>query len=156
MAEMPDWLNKKVLILRRSDLTLPDSQMELQVRFQENVFRDNSQGWQDQIQAEIIASAFHVDLAEISNFMAKAEQWLALPIQHMGSVFFAGTWEFGDRSKNHQLTLAFGPHLKTPSKTDWFAVDIHLGIAGFFWHANFHVDQSALSLFVAGLRADSL
>lgn len=151
MAELPDWRNRTVMCIGEAGIR-PSRQAALRVRFQEQVYVDDSTGWQVETKAAIAVDALTLNVEDVRDFVARAEEWLALPIQQMGTVFFSGKWEFGDRQKGHQLTIAFGPKPETPSKTDWFEVQVYLGVAGLFWDSLLHVDQTGLSQFVAGLK----
>ena len=154
MADMSDWLNRKVLSLRFD----PGSELaELQVDFQDGV-RDEGDpfGTKRQLQARIGVACIHLDMRAVDDFLSRAGAWLALPIEQLGTTYFAGHWELGDRSLVHRLALTFDRYEKTMSKTDWFDVRLHIGVGQFSWGETWHVDRSALALFVQGLKMEKL
>lgn len=153
MAELHDWLNRTVLYIENRRPLDKGATADLRVCFQSHVFVDNSTGWKDEVIAEIVVPRFQVDSDAIHRFVCEALAWLDTPIDQLGTRFFSGEWRFG-AGPSQELSLSFGPFRDTPSKTDWFMVEIYLSAANLHWNDNLHVDYTCLAGFVQGLTQE--
>jgi hypothetical protein len=150
MAEFRDWLNRKVLNLSFDQKSSEVLTGNIHIVFQQNIFIDNNIGWRDELKAEIKLYQFRFNQQAISEFVIAAKNWLKLPINELGSVYFNGKWSFGFGEDN-QLDLDFQPYYSTASKTDWFNLSITIKSEALIWEEEFHTDYSCLALFVEGL-----
>lgn len=126
---------------------------DLCVRFQRDVFVDNRIGYRNKAKAEIQVPGFQFDPDAIQEFAGTAREWLGLPIAQLGKQYFRGEWQLG--ADIYQLNLKFQPYPSTPSKTDWFEMNIHIQVDDqMSWNADLHIDYTGLSGFVTGLCAE--
>jgi hypothetical protein len=154
MAELSDWLKRKILVLQKLDSSREDVTGVFRVIFQKLEDGNHSFGMNVPY-ADITCIDFRFDPTEIQKFIREANAWLALPIHEMAVTHFDGVWQFGHLETNH-LTLLIGPYASTPTKTDWMNVYVRMKANKLFWDSEFHIDQTCLSEFVNALSSDWL
>jgi hypothetical protein len=147
MAELRDWLNRKVLHI---DFLEHDNNANIRLVFQDEVFIDNTVGWQIQTQAEMIWYNMPLHTSGIQQFLQEAGEWLKLPLEELSKTYFSGTWDFSGVDES-RCTIEFGLYEQTPSKVDWFTVSLDISFQKLHWRDTLHVDHSCLKMFVDGL-----
>ena len=149
MAELRDWLNRKVLHIDIKEQHSLGSVSNVRLVFQIDSFIDNEVGWKTKAEGELRWYDFPLDISEVADFLSAARDWLGLPLNELGKTFFSGKWNWGTEDSNFHLE--FGPYSQTPSKTDWFTVSLEIASQVLQRVETFHVDHSCLAIFVSGL-----
>ncbi len=148
MAELRDWLNRKVLYLvSDADAVL------VRLVFQNDVFIDNEIGWKVQKEAEVAWYNFDISQGSIDSFVSTAKAWLNLPLDELANTFFSGSWELG--SNESVFNIEFGLYEETPSKIDWFTVNIDIRHKNLSYSEKLHVDHSCFNNFVTELESNA-
>ncbi len=145
MAQLSDWLNKEILVF-----DLNDSVFEVTYLCQENTFVDNLTGWIDVPYAEVKWYQIPLSSRELRRFITEAQHWLNLPLSVLAVTYFSGVWGFASGSDS-QCNLVFGSYSQTPSKVDWFTVEVYIQHKGISLEKHMHVDRSSVQLMVTGL-----
>jgi hypothetical protein len=153
MAELHDRLNRRVLHINVLDKNQIPMTGDMRLVFQKNVFIDNVIGWRDETRAELRLYNFAYSSEGIGEFVTAAKRWLELPLNLLGSTFFSGQWSLGAGWEN-KLDLDFQLYKATPSKTDWFTVNISMKNEAITWSEAFHIDYTCLAILVEGLEAE--
>jgi hypothetical protein len=153
MAELRDHYSGTVIHVEITEKLSEFLIGTIHVVFREDVFVTDESGNHYKTRAEIKWHDFWFNRSNINSFVKKANEWLSLPFNQLGSTYFAGQWSFG--ANQHDIfDIKFDRHPDTPRKTDWFAVELRIHSHALGWSKTIFSDFSCLSLFVEQLMIE--
>jgi hypothetical protein len=150
MASLKDWLNKCVISIEGyDDLCCISILHQESAKDQRDEF-----GQLQEVVGKLEAYDISLDFGQLNDFLSKARSWLELPLSDLVNCYFQGEWRFVQNEEGY-FHISFDKHSSTPSKTDWFTVEVSANLRQFSYERSIHVDRSGLQNFVDGLKNET-